>query len=118
MEIQQEVSQFLISYGFPTKMNGYHYLKEAIAYVAENDVMPSNKVLCSYLSDKFNADKCNVERCIRTLIDNMYDKLKDQEMFQSKPSTREFIMKCTECFLLKTTSAASSNSAYDILDEP
>jgi len=111
MNITKEVQRFLMEYEFPTKVNGYNYLKESLVYVMTNDINPSNKIMFSELATKFNTDIDNIERCLRTIIDKMWGVLATVGLFSDRPTTREFIMKCAEFISIGTR----PQSAYDIL---
>lgn len=111
-DLENDVYRFLTDYEFPPQINGYRYLKEGLVHILNNrDEILSNKILFAHLSDKFNVDLINIERCIRTIIDKMWVDLVRAGMFNDRPTPRQFILKCVECI----TSGSHQKSAYDIL---
>jgi len=103
-----------MDYEFPTKVNGYHYLKESLIMVLEDNSLPSNKMLFSTLADKFNTDEANIDRCLRTIVDKMWQSLAKVGLFIERPTNREFIYKCAEFVGRRDVQA----SVYDILLRP
>jgi hypothetical protein len=89
---------------------GYHYARDCITHILENKSVDANKIIFSTVANKHGTDGVNVERCIRTFINKIW---KGLEMFDTRPSSREFIMKCSERIYLDFT----CRSAYDILLE-
>ena len=111
--LEKKVLRFLIDFGFPTKLSGYHYLKDGMLFVLENTITPSNKILFSHLADKFNTDPDNIERCVRTLVDKHWRALGDEGLFDERPTNREFIIKCAEY----VSYVSPKRSVYDILGQ-
>lgn len=97
-EVSQKISYYLTKLGFSYKLMGFKYLKESIEQVVRNnfnigsltnDIYPQIAILNQ-------TSKSNVERSIRTAIDNAYAKSKfDIEGFEAicspKISNRFFI---------------------------
>ena len=94
--IHEIVTKFLLSKNLPTKLKGYRYLKEGIIFVIQSDALEYNKVVLSNIAAKFNTATDNIERCIRTLINKTWGKNSRIDFFGTKPSVREFIVKCAE----------------------
>ncbi|MDR0462386.1 MAG: sporulation initiation factor Spo0A C-terminal domain-containing protein [Christensenellaceae bacterium] len=114
MNIQKRVTDFLFDFGFPTKVNGYHYLKCGIICIHENQGVPSSKELYAHISERFNTDADNIDRCLRTLVDKMWPVLAKSGLFDERPTNREFVIKCAE-FISNRDAPAS---VYDILARP
>ena len=115
MQAQKEISRFLVTFEFPTRISGYHYLKEGLIFLIEQrspyQDVPSSKIIYSYLAEKFNTDTENIERCLRTIVCKMWASLSVVGLFQQRPSVREFVLKCAEYIKL----GVSQPSVYDIL---
>jgi hypothetical protein len=114
-EKSNAITRFLLEYEFPTKLNGYKYIKECLETVMTNTIPPSNKIMYAELAEKFNTDDDNIERCLQTLVNQMWRVLSHVGLFTKRPTIREFVMKCAEFISLNT---ARPRSAYDILFVP
>ena len=112
MDITKEVSRFMVNFGFPPNINGYHYVKESIIFAIENQTITSNKLMFSHLAEKYNTDVDNIERCVRTMVDKTWAHLVQFGLFDKRPTPREFIHKCAEFIKL----GIRQPSVYDILD--
>jgi len=113
VETERLVTKFLLQNNFPTKINGYHYVKDAIVYVLESQThFDENKTVFSYLAKKYHTESDNVERCIRTFVAKTWKNLESTGMFTEKPTSREFILKSVEYISLDLL----PHSAYDIFD--
>jgi len=115
MDYKREVSRFLMYYDFPTKLNGYHYLKECLVNILQENIIESNKLLFADIAQKFNTDADNVERCLLTISDKMWKRMSYSGIFSSRPTVREFVMKCAETIMNDTS---RPKSAYDVLSVP
>ena len=114
MNLRKKVGEFLFDFDFPTRVNGYQYLKEGMINILESDIMPSNKILFCDLAKRFNTDVDNIDRCLRTLVDKMWATFAKMGWFTERPTNREFIIKCAEF----VSSRNSQASVYDILSRP
>lgn len=90
------VSQFFLFHNFPTYINGFHYAREGIVFVMENQYIDCHKSLFLHIAEKFQTNCDNVERCIRTFIDKTWTILCENGLFSEKPTSREFVLKCAE----------------------
>ena len=115
MELQKQVSRFLMTYNLPAKMTGYKYLKESLVHFIESPDVLTNKVLFAYISERHNTPIANIERCIRTLIDKTWEDLMHAGLFQDRPTPRQFITTCAEHITLNTSTRPKMTSVYDIL---
>ena len=106
-----------MDYEFPTKLTGYHYLKEGITFILGTNTIPTNKILFSHLADKFNTDPDNIDRCLRTLVDKQWSVLVNEGLFNQRPTNREFVLKCAE-HVIHGNLSGSYRSVYDILSRP
>jgi len=113
-DTEKLVGQFLLSYNFPSKINGYQYVKDCIAHAINNQGFICNKVLFGHVAKKYNTDSSNIERCIRTFITKSWEDLASTGLFSKRPSCREFILKCAEYISFVPVDFTPA-SAYDIL---
>jgi hypothetical protein len=103
-------------YEFPTKLIAYHYLKDCIKRILAEGVLP-NKVMFTTLSEQYETEVMNVERCLRTLVDKMWHKM---DLFNHRPTNREFILTCTEHIAAKINPPEpeyENAGGFRILDE-
>lgn len=112
MDAEKLVRKFLLEHDFPTKVNGYHYVKDAIVNALECQVPDCTKALYQDLAKKYNTVSDNIERCIRSFVEKTWQMLAVDGMFTGKPTNREYIWKCAEYISLDLL----PRSAYDILD--
>jgi len=110
VEFCEKVSNFLYNFGFPTRVNGYQYLKDALVKINENPSLAC-KVLYIELAQKYKSDMEAVDRCFRTLVDKMWVRLCTEGLFSVRPSNREFIIKCVEYINKKH----NPKSVYDVV---
>ena len=112
---KKAVTRFLFEYGFPTKLHGYRYLKECLLLIANEIGVPSNKMLFIELAERFKTDSDNIERCLQTLVHKMWKVLASGGLFSSRPTIREFVMRCSEFVAICNV---QPRSAYEILLVP
>jgi|GEM_PF-3485072 len=115
MDIKKEVTKFLVDYGFPTKLNGYQYTRECLCMILNGTMPPTNKIMFSEVAEKFQSDSENVERCLETVVNQMWKTMSYTKLFPTKPTIRMFLTRCAEYISLD---ANRPRSAYDILLEP
>lgn len=65
------VSDVLKELGISPALKGYHYSRYAICMILENGDSDAFTKLYNYVAEEFNSTYSKVERCIRTVCDNM-----------------------------------------------
>jgi hypothetical protein len=115
MDRKNQVTKFLIDYGFPTKLNGYQYTRECLCLCLNGAMPPTNKIMFVEIAKKFHSDAENIERCLQTVVDKMWKTMSYTNLFPEKPTIRAFITRCAEYMSIN---ANRPRSAYDILLEP
>ena len=117
VDTEAVIGQFLTSHGFRANMSGYHYVKDSIMYIIQNNrCISSNKVIFAEIAKKNNTESYNIERCIRTLIRSVGDKIFEMHLFLRRPTVREFILKCAEQITSQNiVMDYTPTSIYDIL---
>lgn len=105
------VANVLIHLGVPAKLKGYGYLREGIMLFSKDISQPVTKELYPAVAEKFNCTGEQVERAIRSAIQNAY-KSGDQEAWRlffpdvthdghHCPTNSEFIARLTEVLMLE-----------------
>lgn len=92
----KNISKILEDFGFPQKLNGTIYFKDCLKFYVGEEMRTLDDVgvVLGKVAIMHNKKLANVERCIRTLISKMFnnpDKKVFNNLFKSKPSTKEFI---------------------------
>lgn len=98
-DIEHSVTQLIHTLGIPAHLKGYHYLRTAIIYAAQNvellDGMTKN--LYPLIAEKFNSTVVRVERSIRNSIEVAWYRGGEKAIRQymgtksGKPTNSEFI---------------------------
>jgi len=117
--MEDQVHKFLTLHEFPTKLMAYHYLKDSIKRTMGEGILP-NKILFAGLSEQYQTDSGNIERCLRTLVDKMWQRV---GLFTKRATNREFILRCTEHIAANTpsvdayTETERANGNFHVLDK-
>lgn len=103
INIEEKITNIFLTIGIPAHIKGYHYLREAIKMVVEdNDIINRiTKELYPGVAKKFNTTPSKVERAIRHSIDVAWNRGKVENINQlfgytvysknDKPTNGEFI---------------------------
>lgn len=112
---KNHVSNLLLSLGFPTKLRGYVYLREAIFLMAKNPDQPITKELYPSVGAICGCKGTHVERSIRSAIETAW-KQRDNRVWQlyfrpgpdgviSRPSNAAFISRLADALRLNQDAA-------------
>jgi hypothetical protein len=100
--LNKTIIRFFRAADFPVNINGYNYAKVGMAYAIENNGVDSNKILLFHIAEQCKeSDIHNIERCLRTLIGKTWPKLTEMGIVNSKPTVREFFIRCMEYITLE-----------------
>lgn len=101
------VSNLLRQLRMRGKLKGFRYLREAIVLMAEDPDQALTKELYTEVARQFNTGYKQVERCIRTAIEEAWEVRDEQLWLQyfppgadnvlSRPSNGDFIVRMAQC---------------------
>lgn len=101
------VSNLLLQFRARAKLKGFRYLREAIVLMAEDPEQAITKELYTKVASLFNTGYKQVERCIRTAIEEAWE-VRDEHLWRmyfspgpdgilERPSNAEFICRLADC---------------------
>lgn len=110
------VANLLLQFRIAPKHRGSTYLREAIALIMENPGMAITKELYPEVGKRCNADKQQVERCIRTAIEAAW-KRRDEQLWRmyfpmgpegclERPSNGDFIARLAQILQIDESDGA------------
>lgn len=104
---RNHAANLLRDFRVPSKLKGFRYLREAVVLMAEDPDQAITKELYTKVADLFNTGFKQVERCIRTAIEDAWEVRDEhfwrmyfapgQDGFLEKPSNAEFICRLADC---------------------
>ena len=105
------IVKFLKTKNCPT-MRGYGYLKDAVALTIEDEtnIESINKLIYQVIADKYETECYNVEKCIRKFIDKWWKESNCGDLFISKPTNRECILRLSENIKLSQQTPVMPNT--------
>lgn len=101
------VSNLLLEFRIRSKLKGFRYLREAIVLMAEDPDQAITKELYTKVAGMFNTGYLQVERCIRTAIEEAWA-VRDERLWRmyfapgpdgvlERPSNAEFVCRLADC---------------------
>ena len=112
-DVHKEISKLFARCNFPTKINGYIFLRDIVTLILSTEKNLTTSEWFYHVAEKHDVSIKNVERSIRTLIENTWVKCYKLGLCKDHPTPRTYILMIAE--LIQENHAKSAPSAYDIL---